>query len=84
MGKNWETDGWSILYERGTATSEPSKGGRKKVGYVAGLFVLVVAGYTMVYAWDAWQAKNRLGAVGLTGLTLVTTGLSFYLLFIRK
>lgn len=54
------------------------------MGYVAGLFVLVVAGYTMVYAWDAWQAKNRLGAVGLTGLTLVTTGLSFYLLFIRK
>ncbi len=54
------------------------------MGYVAALLVLAVAGYTMVYAWDAWQAENRLGAVGLTALTLTTVILSMYLLFVRK
>ena len=53
------------------------------MGYAVMAFVLGVSGYTMVYAWDAWQAQNRLGAMGLAVLTLITAALSFWELFLR-
>jgi hypothetical protein len=51
--------------------------------YLGLLGVLAIAGYTLIYAWDAWQAGNRAGGLALCALTAGTTILAAYLLLFR-
>ena len=53
------------------------------MGYIAMAGVLGVGAYTMVFAWDAWEADNHVGAIGLGVLAFGTMALSFFELFLR-